>query len=146
MKHIEKKDKVTISYIGTLDDGTIFKNVSSETPMKIVVGNLDVPPTLENALLGKTVGEKVQVIVDPEEGYGVRHKDLLQELKQADLGESINPTIGAVLSLKVYKDGQDHQIPATIVEINDDTITIDYNHPLAGHTLTYDVEVIEIVK
>lgn len=148
MEQVEEKDKVAIAYVGKLDDGTVFTTVTSDKPLEIVMGNLEAPPTLENALLGMKVGEKKQVRIDPEENYGLRQKDLLQKLKKDQLGEAFNEStkVGSVLSLKIVKDGQEHTIPATIVEIQGDIITIDYNHPLAGHHLTYHVEIIDIEK
>ena len=144
MEQVEKKDRVAIRYIGKLDNGTVFQTVTSEKPLEIVIGNLEAPPTLESALMGMKVGEKKKVCIGPEESYGIRQKDLLQELQREDLGDKIEPKLGMVLSLKVDKDGQDHQIPATVVEVKDDIITVDYNHPLAGHNLTYDLEVVTI--
>ena len=146
MEKVENKDSVAIAYIGKLDNGTVFQTVTNDKPLKIVIGNGDTPPTLESALMGMKVGEKKQVRVGPEESYGIRQKDLLQELKRENLGEKIDPKPGMILSLKVEKDGQDHKIPATIIEVKDDIVTIDYNHPLAGHHLTYDLEVVNIIK
>ena len=146
MEQVEEKDKVAIAYTGKLDDGTVFQTVTNEKPLEIVIGNLEAPPTLENALMGMKVGERKRIRIDPEESYGIRDKNLLQELTREHLGIDNNPKVGTILTLKVEKDGQEHQIPATIVEIKGDIITIDYNHPLAGHHLTYDLEVVKIGK
>lgn len=146
MEQVEEKDTVTITYIGKLDNGTIFQTVTDKKPLEIVLGNGDAPPTLEDALMGMKVGEKKKVRVDPEESYGPRMKDLLQKLNRKDLGDDADPKLGMVISLKVEKEGREHQVPATVVEVKDEIVTIDYNHPLAGHHLSYDLEIIQIRK
>ncbi|MDD3813874.1 MAG: peptidylprolyl isomerase [Desulfocapsaceae bacterium] len=146
MKQVQQNDIVTISCTGKLENGTTFHDSHESEPFVITIGNHDVPPTLEQALLGMSPGEQKCVKIEPDEGYGPRRKDLLQTLNRTTLGNTITPQIGMVLSLKVEKDGQTHQVPATIVEINNDTIVVDYNHPLAGHNLFYDISVISIEK
>jgi FKBP-type peptidyl-prolyl cis-trans isomerase 2 len=146
MKQVQQHDIVTISCTGKLADGTIFHASNESEPLAITIGSHDIPPTLEQALLDMSPGEQKRVKIEPDEGYGPRRKDLLQTLDRTTLGNTMTPQIGMVLSLKVAKDGQDHQIPATIVEINNDTIIVDYNHPLAGHNLFYDISVISIEK
>jgi FKBP-type peptidyl-prolyl cis-trans isomerase 2 len=146
MKHIEQNDKVTINYTGSLENGTIFQESSESEPLIITIGNHDIPPTLEQALLGMSAGEKKRVKVESDEGYGPRQKDLLQTLSRNSFSDSMTPQIGMILSLKVEKDGQTDQVPATVVEVSDDSIVVDYNHPLAGHNLLYDISVISIEK
>ncbi len=144
MKQAQKNDSVTIIYTGKLENGTIFQATTESEPLVITIGNLDVPPTLEQAIIGMSVGDKKLVKIEPDEGYGVRRKDLLQTINRNILSDQILPQVGLILSLKVNKDGQDHHVPATVVETNDDTIVVDYNHPLAGHNLFYDITVISI--
>lgn len=146
MKQVQQNDIVTISCTGKLANGTTFHDSNESEPLVITIGSHDVPPTLEQALLGMSPGEQKRVKIEPDEGYGPRRKDLLQTLDRTTLGNTITPQIGMVLSLKVEKDGQAHQVPATIVEINNDTIVVDYNHPLAGHNLFYDISIISIEK
>ena len=145
MNKVHEKDRVTISYTGKLENGTTFQATESE-PLVVTIGNLDIPPTLEQALIGMSIGEKKLVRLEPDEGYGPRQKELLQTLNRNTLSDRMNPQVGLILSLKIEKDGQDHQVPATVVEVNNDTIVVDYNHPLAGHNLIYDITVISIEK
>jgi FKBP-type peptidyl-prolyl cis-trans isomerase 2 len=144
MKQAQQNDRVTISYIGKLENGTIFQATTESEPVVITIGNLDVPPTLEQAIVGMSVGDKKLVKIEPDEGYGIRRKDLLQTINRNSLGDQIVPQVGLILSLKVNKEGQEHHVPATVVEISDDTIVVDYNHPLAGHNLFYDITVLSI--
>ena len=146
MKKAQKNDRVTISYIGKLENGTIVQATTESEPLIITLGNLDVPPTLEQAIIGMSAGDKKLVKLEPDEGYGPRRKDLLQTLDRNVMNVGINPQVGMILSLNVEKDGQKHSVPATVVEVNNDTVVVDYNHPLAGHNLLYDITVISIEK
>ncbi len=146
MEKIEKNDRVTINYTGKLENGTTFQATTESEPLVITIGNLDVPPTLEQAIIGMSAGDRKLVKIEPDEGYGPRRKDLLQTLDRNSMSDSINPQVGMILSLKVEKDGQEHPVPATVVEVNKDTIVVDYNHPLSGHNLLYDITVISIEK
>ncbi|MBW6519822.1 MAG: peptidylprolyl isomerase [Desulfoarculaceae bacterium] len=144
MKQVQQNDKVTITYTGKLENGTIFQTSTATEPLIFTVGSHDVPPTLEQALIGMSAGEQKLVRLEPDEGYGPRRKDLLQTINKDIISDKISPQIGMILSLKVEKDGQEHQVPATVVETGNNTLVVDYNHPLAGHTLIYDITVVSI--
>ncbi len=143
MQKAQFNDRVSIKYTGKLENGTPFQIITESDPLIITIGH-DVPPTLEQALVGMSIGEQKLVRLEPDEGYGIRRKDLLQTLNKESFGKKANLQIGTILSLSLEKDGQTHKIPATIVETNQDTIVVDYNHPLAGHNLFYDVTLIAI--
>jgi FKBP-type peptidyl-prolyl cis-trans isomerase 2 len=144
MQKAQFNDRVSIKYTGKLENGTPFQIITESDPLIITIGSHDVPPTLEQALVGMSIGEQKLVRLEPDEGYGIRRKDLLQTLNKESFGKKANLQIGTILSLSLEKDGQTHKIPATIVETNQDTIVVDYNHPLAGHNLFYDVTLIAI--
>lgn len=146
MHYVEDKDTVTIIYTGTLDNGEVFTTITDQEPLTITLGKSDAPPTLEQALLGMAVGDKKIIRLPPEEGFGPRRQELLHTLNRKSFSNTITPTPGMVLSLNIEKEGKQHQVPATIVEVNKDTIVVDYNHPLAGHHLTYNLTVTAIDK
>jgi FKBP-type peptidyl-prolyl cis-trans isomerase 2 len=146
MKYIEDTDIATIIYTGTLDNGEVFTTVSEQKPLIISLGKGDAPPTLEQALLGMAVGDKKKIRLPPEEGFGLRRKELLHTVSRKTFANKITPTPGMILSLKIEKDGTEHQVPTTVVEVNNESVVIDYNHPLAGHHLTYDLTVVAITK
>jgi FKBP-type peptidyl-prolyl cis-trans isomerase SlpA len=146
MHYVEDKDIVTITYTGKLDNGEVFTTVTDQKPLMITLGNNDAPPTLEQALLGMAVGDKKIIRLPPEEGFGTRRQELLHTLNRKSFSDKITPVPGMVLSLNVEKEGKQHQVPTTILEVNNDTVVVDYNHPLAGHHLTYDLTVTAIDK
>jgi len=147
MAQVEANDKVTISYIGSLDNETVFETVSKSKPKIIDLADARTAKPYKQILPGMKIGEMRTVKMTPEEGeYGIRRADLLHELPISQFTNKIEPKVGLLLSMNVDRDGKSHQVPATIVEISEETVTVDYNHPLAGHPLNYEVTVIEIEK
>lgn len=144
MTTITENSKVTISYEGKLDNGDLFKNVTEDSPHTFTLGNNEIPPTLENALLGLSVGDTKTVRLSPEEGYGARQKILLHTISKDKFGDKITPKPGMILSLSVDRDGEPHQVPATVMEVSNENVVVDYNHPLAGHHLNYHVKILQI--
>lgn len=144
MKIIKEDSTVTLAYIGKLDNGEVFKTVTEDAPVTLKMGNHELPPTLENALIGLNIGQSKTVRVTPEEGYGARQKLLVQKISRKSLGDKITPKPGMILSLKVSKDGDEHNVPATVMKVENDMIEIDYNHPLAGHHLTYNITILDV--
>lgn len=144
MASIGKNSKVTFSYIGKLDNGDVFKNVTEKKPLIIKIGESEIPPTLEQSLLGMSEGESKTVRLSPDEGYGPRQKILLHSVSKKSFGDKIVPKSGMVISLSVEKDGKKHQVPATVIQVLKDSVEVDYNHPLAGHNLTYQVTILKV--
>ena len=145
MTTIQENDTIVLAYTGSLDNGEVFIEVKDG--MTISLGENQLPPTVENTLVGMTAGESRKVRVPPEEGYGARQKELLQTIGRNSLPPSITPKPGMILGLNVVKDGVNVQVPATVMEVkSDNTVLIDYNHPLAGHHLTYTLRPLSIVS
>jgi len=137
-------DTVTVHYRGTLEDGTVFDSSEGRAPLLFTLGEGDVIPGFEAAVLGLEVGEKAVATISPEEGYGPRYEEAVQEVPIDLFGEAA-PDIGDVVSV-IADDGT--QLAATVSAISDDlmTVTLDFNHPLAGRTLTFEIELVEIVE
>jgi len=144
MAQVKENDTVSIVFTGKLDNGHIFKEVNADNPLKVKIGESELPPTVELAIIGMETGTSKKIRIAPDEGYGPRFKDLLHELPARSFGNRLLPKPGMVLSQKVTKDGKQHTVPATVIEVTEDTVIVDYNHPLAGHHLTYELTVIEI--
>ena len=144
MKQVQKQDTVIVTLIGTLDNGTVFETVTKEEPREIKLDAEDTPKPMRETLLGMQIGEMRKVHMTPEDGFGIRRNDLLQTIPAKHFSGKETPKVGTLLSMNVDQDGITHQIPATVVEIKDDSFIIDYNHPLAGHPLNYEVTIIDI--
>lgn len=146
MKKVEQNDIVSLCFVGKLDNGQEFMTISEDKPLKVTIGASEMPPTVETAIIGMEAGQTRQVRVSPDEGYGPRQKDLLQTIGNAEFIDKIQPKPGMILSLKVEREGEEHKVPATVIEVNEDSVLVDYNHPLAGHQLTYDIKILDIQK
>ena len=144
MKHPQQNDMVTIAFTGKLDNGEIFIAVDKQEPLHTKIGESDLPPTVEETLLKMTVGETRTIRLAPEEGFGARQKMLLQTIDSQQMIETLQPKPGMVLSLKIDKDGVEQRVPATVISVQGTEVTVDYNHPLAGHHLTYELTLVAI--
>lgn len=136
----QNNDTVVIAVTGTLDNGEVFYQAERNNPMRVIIGNSSLPPTLEEAISKMAIGDKQKVRVEPEEGYGPRQKDLVQTMDNPEMVKKLQPKPGMIVTLKTTKDGEEFDVPATVIEVNGTEVTVDYNHPLAGHQLTYSIE------
>ena len=141
----QKNDTVLIAFTGTMDNGEVFYAVEKDEPMQVVIGESNLPPTLEEAVCNMTPGERQKIRVPPEEGYGPRQKDLVQTIDSPEMVSRLQPKAGMIVSLKTNKDGSEHEVPATVIEVDGTKVTVDYNHPLAGHHLNYSIELLDVV-
>ena len=145
MKQVEKNNIVTVALTGTLDNETVFEVIDESEPHVIQLGEKGTPMPIQRILIGMQVGEMRKVHLEPEEGsFGIRRSDLIQEIPKNQFTNKIEPKVGLVISMNVETAGVNHQVPATIVELKEDSLLIDYNHPLAGHPLNYEITVLEI--
>ncbi len=128
---------VSIHYKLTNDDGTVLQESAADEPLSYLHGSGNIIPGLESALSGKTTGDKLSVSVEPEQGYGARNDALVQELPRK-LFEGID-VIQEGMQFQAQSD-QGAQV-ITVTKVDGDRITVDGNHPLAGQTLNFEVEV-----
>ena len=134
-------NNVKVHYTGKLEDGTIFDSSKGRDPMEVKLGTNAVIPGFEKSLTGMDVGDKKTITIPPEEAYGPRRDDMTMEANKSDFPKNITPEVGLQLAMQ-RPDGQN--MPVTIVKIDGDKITLDANHPLAGKTLIFEVEMMEV--
>ncbi|WP_159592846.1 FKBP-type peptidyl-prolyl cis-trans isomerase [Chelativorans xinjiangense] len=142
MSQAKTGDVVRVHYTGKLEDGTKFDSSEGREPLQFQVGGGQIIPGLEKHVEGMEVGEKSTVTVPAEEAYGPRDERQVQTVPREALPADLDLRIGASLQATT-QDGR--QIPLTVVEVDDMQVTVDANHPLAGHDLVFDVELVEIV-
>lgn len=135
-------DTVRIHYTGTLDDGTEFDTSAGREPLEFALGGGQVIPGFDDAVDGMTVGESKSVRIMPEQAYGERHDQLVQEVPKNALPDEIEPAVGMQLQSR-SPEGQVMNL--VITDVADESITVDGNHPLAGQALTFSIELVEIV-
>ena len=129
---------VAIDYTLKAEDGSTIDTSEGDEPLFYLHGSGQVVPGLEAALLGKAEGDKLSVTVKPEDGYGPRHKDRILTVPRASLPEGQEPEVGMQLEAQGRRG---EHIILWVTEVNAETVTLDGNHPLAGTTLFFDVEV-----
>jgi len=138
---IEKGDTVLVHYIGKFTNGTTFDSSKERGPVKFKVGDGSLINGFEKAVVGMKAGDKKIMEILPENGYGPYHAELVSTIKASQLPPHIKPQIG--LELELSSD-EFNPISVIITEMKNGEITLDGNHPLAGKTLVFEVEIVEI--
>lgn len=133
-------DVVHVQFVGRLDDGTVFDSSSRLGPLEFTLGEGDVIPGVDEAVKGLSVGEKLTTHVPPVKGFGPRRDDLLVTVP-ADRYPGENPSPGDYFELK---GAADRPVRVQVVEVLPDSLKVDANHPLAGHPLTFDLQLLKI--
>lgn len=141
---IKKGDKVKVEYKGTLEDGTLFE--SSEMrggPLEFIVGAGQVIKGFENAVIGMEKGEEKEIKLQPSEAYGVRNPQLIKKISRSQLPKEPEPKPGLEITM-----GQPNGTKAAgrVVEVTDEAVTVDLNHPMAGKVLNYKVKAVDILS
>ncbi len=142
MTQAKTGDTVRIHYTGTLDDGTQFDSSAGRDPLEFSLGSGQVIPGFDSAVDGMSVGESKSVTIPPEEAYGERHDQLVQQVPKTALPDEIDPAVGMQLQ---SRSPEGHVMNLVVTEVDDQTVTVDGNHPLAGQALTFAIELVEIV-
>lgn len=141
MRKVKIGDTVKVHCTGRLEDGQEICNTTMDQPLLLTIGNGDFLPGLEAGIVGMQIGDTKAVAIMPEQAYGRRIEALVVEVKKKDLSDDILPHIGHEIE---YTQPDGEQVNMTITEIDSDTVVIDANHPLAGHQLFFDIELLEI--
>jgi peptidylprolyl isomerase len=142
MAQANSGDTVKITYTGKLNDGTVFDSSEGRDPLEFVIGENTIIPTLEASVIGMNIGDKATVEVTAENAYGPHQPDAIQTVERSMIPAEVELAIGAQLQATA-PDGQ--VLVLTVASIEDTTVTLDGNHPLAGQDLTFDIELMEVV-
>ncbi|MEM8556921.1 MAG: FKBP-type peptidyl-prolyl cis-trans isomerase [Bacteroidota bacterium] len=133
---------VRIHYTGTLADGTQFDSSEGRTPLEFTLGSGQVIPGFDAAVAGMAVGATKTVVIPAAEAYGEPRPEMVIEVGHDQFPAGVVPEVGQELHLQT-PEGQ--HVPVRVVEVGDDTVLLDANHPLAGEDLTFALELVEIV-
>jgi FKBP-type peptidyl-prolyl cis-trans isomerase SlyD len=136
---VEKDKVVSIHYKLTINDGEVVDSSEGKEPLAYIHGNGHLIPGLEEDLDGKEAGYKNNVKVTPEKGYGERHEEMIQTLDKSQFGEN-----EVEVGMKFNAQGAQGPQVVTITKVEGSEVTIDGNHELAGVTLNFDVEIVEV--
>jgi peptidylprolyl isomerase len=141
METAKKGDTVSVHYTGRLTDGTVFDSSRNGDPLTFELGGGQLIQGFDQAVMGMEIGETKTVELAPSEAYGARRDDLEFEMERSNFPESIEPEEGQQLQMR-QRNGQ--PLIVTVIEANEETVTLDANHPLAGEELVFDIELVEI--
>jgi FKBP-type peptidyl-prolyl cis-trans isomerase 2 len=141
MAQAKNGDKVKVHYTGKFEDGEIFDTSSGREPLQFTLGSGDLISGFDQAVVGMNIEDKKTETIPPAKAYGDRTNDMIMEVEKQYLPQNMEPKVGMVLEMEHASGGI---IPVQITMVNDNTVTIDANHPLAGKTLIFDIELVEI--
>ncbi|MEQ8506152.1 MAG: peptidylprolyl isomerase [Rhodospirillales bacterium] len=139
MKQAEVGDTVQVHYKGTLEDGATFDSSEDRDPLEITIGNGQILPGVESALTGMAEGDTKKVTLDAEDAFGVHNPELVQNVERERIPAEIELEVGAMLQAT---DETGNPLRLVVVAINDNDVTLDANHPLAGKALTFELTLV----
>ena len=141
MTQVKSGDTVRIHYTGTLTDGQTFDSSEGRDPLEFTVGSGQIIPGLDAAIPGMEVGEKKTVEIAADDAYGQPDPNAQQAVPRAEIPDDIPLDLGTQLQVQTP---QGQVMPVTVVDVTEEQVTLDANHPLAGKDLTFNIELVEI--
>lgn len=139
---VQRDSAVLVHFTLKLEDGSTAESTRANgKPALFRLGDGSLSAALEQALLGLKVGETKQFTLAPEEAFGSVSPDLIQYFSRRDFIDAGEPEVGAIM---LFTGMGGSEMPGVIREVSGDSITVDFNHPLAGHRVQFDIEVLEI--
>ncbi|MCD6527411.1 MAG: peptidylprolyl isomerase [Desulfuromonas sp.] len=137
----KKGDTVSVHYTGRLSDGTVFDTSKDKEPLQLMIGKKEVIEGFDEALIGMVAGESKTITIPAAKAYGAPKPGLIETIKLSDLPEDSNYKVGAQIEITKEDGGLFYVM---VVGLNDETITLDANHPLAGKDLTFEINVEDV--
>ena len=142
MAQVKNGDKVKVHYHGKLTSGETFDSSEGREPLEFEVGSGMVIKGFDDGVTGMTAGDKKTINIPFDEAYGPINPDMVIEMPKDKFPKDLDIEVGMPLGMS---DPQGQQFQVTIVEIKEDIVMLDANHPLAGQDLVFDLELVEIV-
>lgn len=133
---------VLFHYTGVLSDGRIFESSDGRDPLRVTLGQGEVIRGVDQALSGMEPGEAKTVTIPAEDAYGKHRPELIQEVERAQVPPTVSLEVGNLLE---GTDPSGRRMHLMVVELDDDTVTLDANHPLAGQDLTFELRLVEVL-
>lgn len=142
MKKVQEGDEIRVHYTGKLEDGTVFDSSKDREPLQFKVGSGMMIKGFDEAVRGMEIGESKTAQISSDNAYGEHNDQMIVRLSKDKFPEHIKPEVGQQLSMQ-SQEGQ--PIPVVVTDIENDEVTLDANHPLAGKDLVFEIEVVEFV-
>ena len=142
MRSADSGDTVKVHYTGKLADGEVFDSTVGGEPVEVTIGDGEILPGIETALIGMAAGDSKSLTLEEDAAFGAHNPRLMHEVERSRIPETIQIEVG--MELQATSDSGE-QVQFLVVEVADDTVTLDANHPLAGKELTFEIELVEFV-
>ncbi|ABD81824.1 FKBP-type peptidyl-prolyl cis-trans isomerase [Saccharophagus degradans] len=133
--------EVTLHFALTLEDGAVVDSNFESKPATFVVGDGKLLPGFEQAIFGLIAGDKKAMHIPPEQGFGQPNPNNIQEVKRKVFAADMELAQGLVVS---FADANGGEMPGVIAEIGEEIVKVDFNHPLAGREITFEVEIVSV--
>ena len=141
MRKVQSGDTVKVHYHGTLTSGETFDSSNGREPLEFKVGEGQVIPGFDNAMVDMEIGQSKKVEIPMMEACGPAHEEMVFKFPKTNFPEDFTPEVGMSVNMR---DQQGNPVPVIIVGIEEDVVVLDANHPLAGQDLIFQIELVEI--
>jgi peptidylprolyl isomerase len=141
MAEAKTNDTVKVHYTGRLTDGTVFDSSLEREPLEFTIGQKSVIPGFEEGIIGMAIGDTKTVSIASQDAYGPYLEDLIGTIRRTQIPPDIELKVGTILQMQ----GPNGEVTLVMVKaLNDESVTLDANHPLAGKDLTFEINLLEI--
>jgi FKBP-type peptidyl-prolyl cis-trans isomerase SlpA len=141
MNKINRNSIVTLYHRIGFSDGLVLEDTFDDEPLTLRLGSGELASGLELGILGLAEGDEQSLDIAPEVAFGYRDEDLVQRLARSDFDPDKPLQPGLIIE---FSTPTGETLPGTIIDIDDDAVTVDFNHPLAGHTVRYTVRIVSV--
>lgn len=142
MTQAKNGDTVKVHYTGKLKNGEVFDKSSESDPLQFKIGDGQIIPGLEEAVIGMEQGETRKTEIPADEAYGPRDEEKVVEIERSRFPDNLEPEVNQKLQVQ-QENGQ--QLIVTVTDVAEKTVTLDMNHPLAGEDLVFEIKLVNIV-
>lgn len=141
MEKVENGTYTSVEYTGTLVNGQVFDSSNGRQPLEVHMGAGQMIKGFEAQLMGMALNERKVFTLSPEDAYGSKNAELMQSIPRSEIPPDMDVKVGMIVGF-ITPDGD--QVPARIIEMDEGQLIVDLNHPLAGESLTFEIEVVGI--
>ena len=140
---VQRGSRVAIEYSLSLEDGTVVETTDDAGALEFVIGDGTLIEALENVLLNMKTGERQCVSLDPREAFGFRDETNIHHLPRSEFSEDMPLEPGLIIG---FSTPSGDEVPGMVLKVLDEEVAVDFNHPLSGHSITFDVEVKSVIR
>lgn len=138
---IDKGTRITLHFALKFQDGQVIDSTFEKDPATLEIGDDNLPENFEAYLMGMKAGDREAYEVPPEKAFGQKNPSNVQMFKRSDFSADMVLEPGAMIS---FADARQSELPGVVDHVEGDQVTVDFNHPLAGRTLLFEVEIIDV--